>query len=111
MCEPFRKYENSFRGIISEIISAKSSLHMYPELIKNPNGEYLSDTDINAKHSIDHLSEAIIQCQKAEKTYNKLCDEIKGIIFKMYDERITYKEIYAKLESLVYRDMFSGDPL
>ena len=39
----------------SELISAMSSLNMYPEPIKGKPGNYISETDSNVKHAMEHL--------------------------------------------------------
>ena len=45
----------AIQTIMCEIISAKSSLNMYPEPIPNTEGKYLSESDKWAKHCMKHL--------------------------------------------------------
>jgi len=63
MSKPFIPKSNLVHGAISAIQSAISSLHMYPRPIEessgNKNDKYLSETDSNAKHCIEHLNAAI----------------------------------------------------
>lgn len=45
----------ALQGIMCEIISAQSSLNMYPQPIPNTGGQYLSESDEWAKHCMEHL--------------------------------------------------------
>jgi hypothetical protein len=55
MSQPFTS--KTARNVSSEIISAESSLNMYPERIKGAEG-YLSAVDKNAAHAMEHLRAA-----------------------------------------------------
>ena len=43
---------------VAELVSAMSSLNMYPEQIDGAEG-YLSETDANAKHAMEHIQAAL----------------------------------------------------
>lgn len=43
---------------VAELISAMSSLNMYPKQIDGAEG-YLSETDANAKHAMEHIQAAL----------------------------------------------------
>lgn len=63
MSKSFIPKDNLVHGAIGEIIAAKSSLHMPPDPIPisetlGSNG-YISETDYNVQHAIEHLSAAI----------------------------------------------------
>jgi hypothetical protein len=45
----------ALQGIMCEIISAQSSLNMYPQPIPNTEDKYLSESDKWAKHCMEHL--------------------------------------------------------
>jgi hypothetical protein len=58
--KPRDDYQDKLDGALTEIILACSSLHMPPEPCQ-PEEEgdvYLSDTDRNVKHALDHLHAA-----------------------------------------------------
>lgn len=64
-------YEN-ISSVAIEIISGCSSLHMYPDPIENPKGEYISDTDANVHHSLEHFHAAVDMLRSVSKAFNRL---------------------------------------
>ena len=58
MSTPRDYYSNPVYGAILEIMSGMSSLHMNPSPIPGEEG-FLSDTDDNVKHAIEHFQQAI----------------------------------------------------
>ena len=71
MSEPFRLHgDNPIHSAMLEIISAMSALNMPPEPLAKPEGEYLSETDVWAKHAMEHLNAACehLRVIEAKKT-------------------------------------------
>ncbi len=71
MSQPNEVY-HGLSTISGEILSAKSSLHMYPHPVKKPGGEYLSDVDANASHSIQHMTAAFVQLNELSRRMHHL---------------------------------------
>lgn len=81
MTKPFTDYENPLSGVRQEISSAMSALHMIPDPIpvrdRRPLREegdfyFLSESDSNAQHAIEHLREACNQFSKLDDIYYKI---------------------------------------
>jgi len=65
MGNPRSNYSDPIQGAINEIISAVSSLNMEPSpSAKKEYGTWLSESDTNVAHSIEHLREALNQLEK-----------------------------------------------
>lgn len=64
-------YEN-VSSVAIEIISGCSSLHMYPEPVENPQGEYISDTDVHVRHSLEHFHAAVDMLRSVSTAFNQL---------------------------------------
>lgn len=64
-------YEN-VSSVAIEIISGCSSLHMYPEPVENPQGEYISDTDVHVRHSLEHFHAAVDMLRSVSTAFNRL---------------------------------------
>jgi len=82
MSDPFQG-SKPLRGLALEIISAQSSLNMYPEPIPPKEGEdsnrYLSDSDAWAKHSMEHLHQAFMY----QMTVRKKLAEVYYELFRL----------------------------
>lgn len=74
MGKPLNPTDDVIHDVMHEIISAMSSLNMEPELIKDPKGFYLSDTDKWANHAMEHLQSAFDRLHKFSQTeeYRKI---------------------------------------
>jgi hypothetical protein len=64
MCSPDTTANDPVQGAIGELFSAISALHMHPEPIAIPTGEYLVDTDKWAQHAYAHLQQALVYLRK-----------------------------------------------
>lgn len=82
-CTPFR---GTVRCIALEISSGISSLNMYPEPITPPGeadaAHYISETDKNVKHSIEHFRTAIHDTAEIERL---LEEAHHTLIFRRHD--------------------------
>ncbi len=101
MSKPFTNYEDPIHGAISEIISGLSSLNMDPQPIEGVKG-YLSETDVWAKHAVEHLKEAIQQCRKASDQFRTLKSGLKHRIMRVGIKRMDFRSFFREVEKLVY---------
>lgn len=62
----------SVNSVAIEIISGCSSLHMCPNPVENPQGEYISDTDANVRHSLEHFHAAVDMLRSVSTAFNRL---------------------------------------
>jgi hypothetical protein len=67
-----------------KLISASSALNCCPDLMKKPEGPYLSERDNNAKYAKRQISEAIQLLNKSEKLLPAVaevlaCDELYSL--------------------------------
>ena len=62
----------SITSVAIEIVSGCSSLHMYPNPVENPKGEYISDTDANVRHSLEHFRAAIDMLRGVSTAFTRL---------------------------------------
>jgi len=85
MGKPFKT--KTLRTAICEIVSAESALHMEPDPIKRPGGNYLSDKDKMVKHAIEHLRAAFLIVTNEQEFYKRVLAEIKNPV-KLSDERL-----------------------
>lgn len=54
------EYKDLSYGIVSELMRASSSLHMYPDFNRPPNNDlFLSDCEENVIHSLTHIRAAL----------------------------------------------------
>lgn len=67
MSAPKNDYEDPLHGALCEIISAQSSLNMYPAPIEGPPRRYLSESDEWAQHAMEHLHAAFDLIARALK--------------------------------------------
>lgn len=55
-----KEYKDISYGIVSELMSASSSLHMYPDFREPPGNDlFLSDCEENVIHSLTHIRSAL----------------------------------------------------
>jgi hypothetical protein len=64
MCEPYTTANDPVQGAIHELLSAMSALHMEPDSIDNPIGEFLVHMDRWAAHSHAHMQQALVYLRK-----------------------------------------------
>jgi hypothetical protein len=69
MSKPKINYKDVLAGAAMQITSAMSSLNMLPEPVPAPPGsnEYLSETDANAAHAMEHLTAAAQLVERARE--------------------------------------------
>lgn len=100
MSKPKVDWGKPFEGVSTEVRSAMSALNMYPEpLPEEEQGEYLSESDFWAKHSMEHLFAALDSQEAMRKQVmalrhqlwrywlaNEVSDEVGETLMAMIDE-------------------------
>jgi hypothetical protein len=66
MSAPFLDHDDPLRGAMSELVSAQSSLNMHADPIPGATG-YVSETDANVKHAMEHLHAVFVLLHEAWK--------------------------------------------
>lgn len=88
MSKPFEiDKDNPIRSVARELISAMSALNMEPDPIKPDNEDdfYLSQVDAWAKHSMEHMKQAMVGVRLTEQKINELEDEVSRLKHKIYN--------------------------
>ena len=78
MSLPGENYEDKHRGAMVELLSAQSSLNMYPDPIDPDDSSvgYLSETDRWAKHACEHLDKGMTLLNDATLNHQLLQDAV-----------------------------------
>lgn len=82
MSTPFKiDKSNPIRSVAGELISAMSALNMEPDPIKPAYEDdiFLSQVDAWAKHSMEHMRQAMVGVRLTEKKISELEDEISRL--------------------------------
>ncbi len=66
MSAPFLSVVDPLQGAMNEVVSAQSSLNMYADPIPGATG-YVSQTDANVKHAMEHLRAVLVLLDRAWK--------------------------------------------
>jgi hypothetical protein len=95
-------------NIRMELISAMSALNMPPEPIENPDGEYLSELDGMAQHSMAHISAAFRSFDEMRRgARNVLIRVLKELV---EDELITInKDITVEMLAYFLDKLFTEE--
>jgi hypothetical protein len=85
--------------LMNEVVSAMSSLNMYPEPKAAPEGApgYLSETDEWAAHCMEHLEGILQELNKLDTKVGKVTD----IAYRHSQGRTTDEELFDQLMDLV----------
>ncbi len=79
MSDATTNYTDKFTGVMDQLMEAMISLHMEPNPIANPDGTYLSDTDHNARHAMEHIRAA----KRMAESFAIRLDSIESQISKL----------------------------
>ena len=88
MSKPFEiDKDNPIRSVARELISAMSALNMEPDPIKPDHEDdfYLSQVDAWAKHSMEHMKQAMVGIRLTEKKINELEAKVIRLKLKVYN--------------------------
>lgn len=104
MSAPFKSRDNAgarsiVQTLMCEVVSAMSSLNMYPDPKAAPEGcpGYLSETDGWAAHCMEHLRGILQELNKLDTKIGKVTD----IAFRHSQGRTTDEELFDQLMNLV----------
>ena len=86
MSAPRLDAEDPLQGVMSEIVSAQSSLNMYPDPIVGATG-YVSQTDENARHAMEHLHAAFALVDRACKDRDAMRAKLHRMETKLAERR------------------------
>jgi predicted RNase H-like nuclease (RuvC/YqgF family) len=87
--------DNPLSSVAGELMGAMSSLNMEPCPIEKPEDDafYLSEMDEGAKHSMEHLRQAVEGVRETEKY-------IRDLNRKIYDLQVANAELKVKINEL-----------
>lgn len=74
---------SAIQSALGELVSAESSLNMYPEPTAVPEPAYLSATDANAKHALEHLHAAFRLMNMAHHDQESLKTQIFKLVVQL----------------------------
>lgn len=112
MSAPFKSRENAgarsiVQTLMNEVVSAMSSLNMYPEPKAAPEGApgYLSETDAWAAHCMEHLEGILQELNKLDTKVGKVTD----IAYRHSQGKTTDEELFDQLMDLVNGEWTNDD--
>ncbi len=106
MGKPFVPKEDYLQNIACELISTMSSLNMYPAPVDNledtENGRpfYLSETDANARHAMEHLQELLSTVRRASHAKDRLKSKLSRMMQSHEITSHAYETLRAQLKEL-----------
>jgi hypothetical protein len=86
MSAPFLDVKDALLGVLNEVVSAMSSLNMYPDPIQGAEG-YTSQVDANAKHAMEHLRAAFDLASRASQERDQLRTKIYCLEKRLAEEK------------------------